>query len=55
MLLGRVNKQIFEVNFKNIFLFFLTVLFCCDVGESDCELKGLPTAPHGEGGKKVKF
>ena len=26
-LLGRVNKQIFKVNLKNIFLFFLTVFF----------------------------
>ena len=35
MLLGRVDKQIFKVNLKNIFVFYLTVLFCCDVGESD--------------------
>ena len=32
MLLGRVNKQNFKVEFKKI---FLKVLFCCDVGESD--------------------
>ena len=39
-LLGHVNKQHFKVNFKNIFLFFLTLLFCCDVVvESDFELK----------------
>ena len=34
-----VNKQIFKVEFKNIFLFYLTVLFCCDVGVSDLVLK----------------
>ena len=39
MLLICVNKQIFKVNLKNLFLFFLAVLFCCDVGESDLELK----------------
>ena len=38
-LLVRVNKQNFKVEFKNIFLFFLTVLFCCDVGVSGLELK----------------
>ena len=27
------------MEFKKIFLFFLTVLFCCDVGESDHKLK----------------
>ena len=34
-----VNKQIFKVEFQKIFLFFLTVFFCCNVGESDLVLK----------------
>ena len=33
--LGGVNKQIFKVEFKKLFLFFLVMLFCCNVGESD--------------------
>ena len=37
MLLERVNTQNLKVNFKNI---FLTVLFCCDVGESYPIFKG---------------
>ena len=31
-LLGGVNKKIYKVNYINLFLFFLTVLFCCNVG-----------------------
>ena len=44
-MLGRVNKQNFKVKLKNIFLFFLTVLFCCDVGISviDIEAGGFPS------------
>ena len=38
-LLRRVNKQNFKVNFKNLIFSFLFVLFCCDVVESDLELK----------------
>ena len=38
----RVNTQIFKVEFKKIFLFFLTALFCCDVGGSGLELKVTP-------------
>ena len=34
-LLKHVNKQNFIIFFKNIFIFFLFVIFCCDVGESD--------------------
>ena len=34
-----ISKQIFKLELKNIFLFFLTVLFCYDVGESGLELK----------------
>ena len=33
-LLGGVNMQIFKVNYRNLILFFLTVLFCCNVGEN---------------------
>ena len=36
-LLGGVNKQKFKVNLKNIFVFILTVLFCCEVGVSDVD------------------
>ena len=47
MLIGniarRVNKQNFTVIFKKLFLFYLTVLFCCNVGDSDLGLK--PTGP----------
>ena len=35
----RVNKQIFKVEFRNILLFYLAVLFGCDVGVSDLKLK----------------
>ena len=38
-LLGHVNKQNFKVHFKNLIFFFLLVLFCCDVGESELDLK----------------
>ena len=38
-LLGRVNKQIFKVNLKNLFCLYLVVLFCCNVGDSDCVIK----------------
>ena len=34
-----INTQNFKVEFQKIFLFFLTVFFCCDVGESDLVLK----------------
>ena len=33
-----VNKQIFKVEFKKIFFFFLTVLFCCNFGENGLNL-----------------
>ena len=33
-LLGGVNKQKFKVNHKNLFFFYLMVLFCYAVGES---------------------
>ena len=35
----RVNTQNIKVEFQKILLFFLTVFFCCDVGESDLILK----------------
>jgi hypothetical protein len=38
-LLERANIKFLKVNFKNLFLFYLTVLFCCDVGESGFILK----------------
>ena len=38
-LLGRVNKQNSKAELKTLFLFFLAVLFCCDVGVSGLELK----------------
>ena len=38
-LLGGVNTQIFKVNLKNQFYFFLVLLFSNYVGESDCEIK----------------
>ena len=34
-----LTMQNFKVNSKNLFLFFLVVIFCCDVGDSDCVLK----------------
>ena len=37
-LLGGVNKQKFKVNYKNRFLFFLTVLFFCDVDENGVDI-----------------
>ena len=39
-LLYRVNMQKFKVEFKNIFLFFLMVLFCCNVGVSALKIEG---------------
>ena len=39
-LLERVKKQNFTLNFKKLFLFFLTVLFCCSVGENGRTIKG---------------
>ena len=38
-LLERVHKQFLTVNFKTICLLYLTVLICCDVGDSDLILK----------------
>ena len=38
-LLGGVNKQNFKVEFQKIFLFFLSVFFCCDIGVSVPNLK----------------
>ena len=38
-LLESANKQIFKVEFENIILFYLKVLFCCNVGASDLVLK----------------
>ena len=38
-LLGRANIKFFKVEFKKLFIFYLMVLFCCDVGESDLILK----------------
>ena len=38
-LLGGVNTQIFKVNCKNLFLFFLMVFYYCNVGESMLKLK----------------
>ena len=35
----RVNTQNIKVKFQKILKFFLTVFFCCDVGESDIILK----------------
>ena len=43
----RDNKQNFKVEFKNIFLFYLTVLFCCDVGVSDRVLKSVGSPQWG--------
>ena len=40
----RVNKQILIVEFIKIFLFYLTVLFCGSVGDSDLVLK--PIGPR---------
>ena len=52
--LGRVNKQKFKVNYKKIFIFFLTVLFCCDVGESGVDI-GAANGPLHKKYKKCAF
>ena len=46
-LLERANKQIYKVEQKKIF--YLTVLFCCNVGASDLVLKPVGL-PEGGGG-----
>ena len=43
----RVKTQTFKVHFKNLFLFFLTVLFCCDGGGSGLKFKAGSWATSG--------
>ena len=38
-LLERANIKFFKLKFKNLLLFYLTVLFCCDAGDSGLILK----------------
>ena len=45
-LLRRVNKQNFKVHFKNLLFFLFLVLFCCDVDESELELKARCVPPR---------
>ena len=46
-LLECVNMQNLKLNLKKNFIFFLTVYFCCDVGERDLELKPSHWAGYG--------